>query len=707
MKQAKRLLIPCLAALLTAVCVLPAPQRQAHAQPMAQVANAAGDTSAFYLATRSNWISLMPGDISLIQLNTQEGLVRQAPDGKILPGLAASWQPSADGKTFTFTLRDNLKYHDGTTITAQDFVYRWSSDKEFMRTFLEIESVTASDNKTLSITFTHPGDYFTRNLATGNFVPIRQAFAEAKGDAFGTTPANTQFSGPYTVTEWSDTLVRLERNPNYWDVPSVKVPRAVIYLDVPQDTAWRMYNEGKLDEIALDDSQAFMAVPDETHPAPRLSTAYFLIQSKTGPLANRHVRRALAYANPWFSWTGAYGHGGFVPEGMAGLNSTFREEHAPSLIPDPYVAKSELATGLRELKLGQLPPIDLYLDSMNLPDFGSFYHEVLGITINPKVVPYQQRLELAEDGVAPMSYHIWAADFDDPANFLELFHSQRGPYAANWSNAEYDRLLDAAYNSSQRAVRMQNLQAAEDLLLQEAPVIPLYQMQQVHLVQPFTVLQRPPSSIGDAFLLRDSSKGPRAAKSILDFADQSSISQYALAAATQLYNQNVIRGSVNANDELNFYPRSNVSREEFVTMVVKSLGLAEDFAPLPFTDVSDDRWSAPFIRAAVAAGVIKGSTNAAGEQVFRPGDKITRAEIATVLVNALQLQKKTAPAFSDVKSNHWAYSFILTARANNLISGTSNETFGPEAAASRQDAAVMIYNGLKIKPTPSTSTTLQ
>ena len=212
--------------------------------------------------------------------NSGSNLLRRDEDGNLQPDLAESVEVSDDGLTYTATLRDNLKWSDGSDLTAEDFVYTWqrivdpSTASEYAYLVsdahvLNAEEVIAgtksvdelgvkADGNKVIFTLSSPSPQFESLLSFANFMPQSKEFVEEQGDDYGTTSDNALYSGPYTVEDWDGTsgTFTLVKNKYYWDADNVKTKKVNVQTVKKADTAVQMYKDGELDTASISGTDA-------------------------------------------------------------------------------------------------------------------------------------------------------------------------------------------------------------------------------------------------------------------------------------------------------------------------------------------------------------------------------------------------------------------------------------------------------------------
>lgn len=205
--------------------------------------------------------------------STMEGLTRIDADGKVQPGVAESWEASEDGLTWTFKLRKNSTWSNGTPVTAKDFEYSWkrtltpdtaaeyayimydlAGAEDFNTNGGDVNAVgvKAVDDYTLEVTLVRPIAYFAELMSFQPFFPQSQAFVESCGDSYGTAADKQLYNGPFTLSTWKkEDIFTITKNDNYWDSANVKL-NAINYKIV-KDTgaAVNLYESGEIDKVGL------------------------------------------------------------------------------------------------------------------------------------------------------------------------------------------------------------------------------------------------------------------------------------------------------------------------------------------------------------------------------------------------------------------------------------------------------------------------
>ena len=464
----------------------------------------------------------------------QEGLVRIKDTAHIEKGsgLAKDWTVSPDGLTYTFTLKD-ARWSDGQPIKAQDFEFAWkramdprtgsqynyqlfyikggeaaatikipqnyksdpaaktSTDQQIEAALKDV-AVKATDEKTLTVTLSHPTPYFLSLTAFPTYMPSRQDVVEKHGEKYGADADRLVFSGPFKVTTWThENELILEKNENYWDAATVKLEKVNFQLNVKEtNTAINMFEAGDLDSTGIPGDFIPQYKDKGLQTMPIAASYYAEFNTKDPVFKNAKIRKAFSLAIDRKLFTndimrnGSLPAEGLVPPSIPGLvdpTKPFRQESG-ALVPtgaQPDEAKRLLAEGLRELNLQQLPEITLLTnDSATAKKYSQglqeFWNKNLGVAVKLESIAFKQALQKMIAGQFQVVLGGWAADYLDPMTFLDLFLTGGGNQYAGYANSAYDSLVEGAKRTDDQKERLKALSAAEKMLVDDAPIAPLY-----------------------------------------------------------------------------------------------------------------------------------------------------------------------------------------------------------------------------------------
>ncbi|AQP41379.1 peptide ABC transporter substrate-binding protein [Streptococcus gallolyticus] len=439
--------------------------------------------------------------------NSGSNLLRRDEDGNLQPDLAESVEVSDDGLTYTATLRDNLKWSDGSDLTAEDFVYTWqrivdpSTASEYAYLVsdahvLNAEEVIAgtksvdelgvkADGNKVIFTLSSPSPQFESLLSFANFMPQSKEFVEEQGDDYGTTSDNALYSGPYTVEDWDGTsgTFTLVKNKYYWDADNVKTKKVNVQTVKKADTAVQMYKDGELDTASISGTDAIYNANknrDDVVDVPEATTAYMVYNESgsTEALTNTKIRQALNLATDREGIvkaaidTGSTAANALVPTGLETLpdGTDLSDYVAADYSYDEDEAAKLFKEGLAELGTDSIT-LTITADSDNAVakaavDYikQTWENALPGLTIEEKFVTFKQRLQDSKNQNFDIVVSLWGGDYPEGSTFYGLFTST--------SSYNYGQISDAAYDAAyQKALTTDALDpaaAAEDYKTAEA-----------------------------------------------------------------------------------------------------------------------------------------------------------------------------------------------------------------------------------------------
>jgi ABC-type oligopeptide transport system substrate-binding subunit/DNA-binding SARP family transcriptional activator len=475
-------------------------------------------------ASRSLDPSLVGDDASTFMTSQLfEGLVRVGPDHNVLPAVAARWEIADGGTRYLFHLRNNVRWSDGTPVTASDFFYAWTRNLDpatrspvahllypirNARAFGEGElddpaqvGVVAADDRTLEVTLERPIAYLPDLLAHRAAYPLPRWAVEGQGQAW-TEPGHLVSNGPYELLEWQrgECLV-LGRNPFYQGSFPGNAERVECLVYDDYELALAAYAADRVDALSLINADpSTIAHARATHGRELVSspwpiTLYLLFRVDEPPFDDPRVRRAFGYAvdlerlaREAFPDQRLPATGGFVPPGMPG--------HSPGigLAYDPDLARRLLAeAGYAD---GQgFPPVRWLhasgsTEEQVVPFLRASWRRNLALDLEAHNLEWKELLQqLLKD---PPHMHMlgWSADYRDPDNFLHVvFHSGEGINDPRWHNARFDALVEEAARVRDQERRMALYREADRILVaEEAVIMPLSYGQWHMLAKPWITL---------------------------------------------------------------------------------------------------------------------------------------------------------------------------------------------------------------------------
>jgi oligopeptide transport system substrate-binding protein len=466
-----------------------------------------------------------------VLVNSIEGLHRLDENDRPVPGQAEDVQISEDGLTYTFTLRDGIKWSNGDPVTSQDFKFAWlkaidpdtanqyayiiaqfikggndfnggpasEENPEQHDQLRDAVAIDTPDDKTLEVTLESPFPFWLGLTAFPTYFPQKQSFVEEQGDQYGQDADAVLYNGPYSLTDYNPTQgVTFVKRDDYWDAGNVDIQRTEGKIVKEVDTAVNLHEAGDLDINLI--TQEFV---DEYRDSPdfyqqtQFSVYYLSFNEEAVPIfRNANVRKAFQIGFDRETMVrqiindGSASPTGFVPEGIAGPgDQTFREAVGPTLPDfDPEEARRLFQQGIEETG-GKNPTIELLsYETSTARDIATFlqsqFKDNLGANINVTIQPFDRKLELEANGEFQMSYSGWGADYNDPMTFLDLWETESPYNTSGYENQRYDQLIDQAQKETDPAKRMNQMQEAERLLMEDAGCAPAFFLGRTWLVEP-------------------------------------------------------------------------------------------------------------------------------------------------------------------------------------------------------------------------------
>lgn len=450
-----------------------------------------------------------------------EGLVAEDPvDLHPVPGVAERWEVSPDGLSHTFHLRANARWSNGETVTARDFLASYrriltpslgadnasllyvlqgaeAFHKGQVADFAQV-GVAAPDDRTLILTLEHPTPYFLSLLQHWAWFPVPLSTIEKNG---GTTqrgnpwtrPGTFVGNGAFTLKEWrTSQKIVVSKSPTYWDAAAVRLQEIHLYPIESRDAEERAFRSGQLHV-----TEALPPAKVDTYrreqPAllridPYLGTEFYRLNVTRPFLNEKKVRRALALAVDRAAIVDKILRGGqvaahaFTPPGTAGYTA------AATIPTDVTEARRLLAEAGYPGGRGA-PTLELLFNTSETHRLVAeavqqMWRAELGLDVRLVNQEFKTLIDARRLGAFQVLRSVWIGDYIDPATFLHIWRSDSGNNYTGWSNTTYDQLTFQAARTAEATARHQLLQKAEAILLEEAPLVPLYHYTHVFLLQP-------------------------------------------------------------------------------------------------------------------------------------------------------------------------------------------------------------------------------
>ncbi len=467
----------------------------------------------------------------MILAHTMEGLLRYDPQGRLVAGVAERWDIGDDGATFY--LRDDALWSDGVPVTAHDFVFAWRTVVDpatagpYAYNLYPIKNAEAInsgdlppealgaralDDRTLEVEFERPIAYFDKLAAFHTYLPVRQDFYESRRGRYGADAADLLYNGPFVMTRWvHGAHIRLEKNSRYWNRDEVQLN----LIDIPYVTAdntarMNLFRDGEIADVDHLTSQELDQALAERFQIGRYAdgSVWFLMPNhRPGRLtANYHFRKALQLATDNAellykvlrvpSYTPA---DSLFPAWLRGVDGLFKQEYPPPAVAhDPRAAREHLERARQELGLDAFPPLVLLADDSPLGSkkaeyLQALFRRELGLDVRIDKQIFKQRLAKAENGEFDIVIYGWGPDYDDPMTFADLFASWNTNNHGKFANAELDRHVRIAQESTDQRERMAAFAEVQRILIEEVAIIVNYERGVMYVQDPRlkNVMRRP------------------------------------------------------------------------------------------------------------------------------------------------------------------------------------------------------------------------
>lgn len=443
-------------------------------------------------------------------------------DNKVQPGQAEKYEVSPDGLTWTFTMRDGLKWSDGTELNAKDFEYTFKriADTNVAAPYAEtvigmiegykdaIDSknpeklnVKASDDgKTLTIKLAYPCSYFDKIVAFGTMSPVQKATVEKNGDSWATKPETYVCNGPYTITEWTPSeKIVCKKNENYkggWDSSKIVNDKLTFLLLEDSSASYTAYTGGTAQLIKDVPTEEIPTLKkdkkDEFNVDPILGTYYLSMNLNKAPFNNKNVRKALSLAidrdyvaNTVMqgTYTPAYNYVGTgVDDVETGkfLENSKAANGGKTYISEDYKANLEEAKkALAEAGYPEGKGFPTITYSTNdtgyhkaLAEYLQKVYKDLGITMNIDIVDWSSFTPKRRAGEYEMARNGWVMDYNDASNMIELFVSSNGNNDGKYNNPAFDKAMNDS-KVADKTAHFAALHEAEKIVSEDYGFIPV------------------------------------------------------------------------------------------------------------------------------------------------------------------------------------------------------------------------------------------
>ncbi|HDR8242559.1 MULTISPECIES: peptide ABC transporter substrate-binding protein [Bacillus cereus group] len=452
------------------------------------------------------------GTSAHVMQNIFEGLYVLNDQDQPTPAIAKSFKRSEDGKKYTFDLRKDAKWSNGDNVTANDFMFAWKrainpetasqyasmlfyvkNAKEINKGAMSLDElgVTVINDYKLEVELEQPIPYFLQLLALPIYLPQHESFLKEQGNNYALEPSNLIYNGPFVLEKWKhEQEFQLKKNATYWDQKKVKLDEINFHIVKDTMTAVNLYEAGDLDRVPINSQVVDKYKGNkELHMSSDSGIAMLRFNEKNTALANKKVRQSISLALnkddfvAHFINNGAKPASGLVPIGHVNeeTGKDFRKENGDLSLYDLQKAKKIWEEAKKELGVGEVNLEFLTFEQDNAKRMAEYIKGDLekylhGLTIQIKQQPFKQKLQLEQTGDYDITMANWGPDYKDPISYLELFTTGNPNNKMNYSNVRYDELIKKAKTDFvlDREKRWEALREAEQVLLEDAAVAPLY-----------------------------------------------------------------------------------------------------------------------------------------------------------------------------------------------------------------------------------------
>ncbi len=448
--------------------------------------------------------------------HTFEGLMKYDKDGKLVPGMAAEDPTiSDDGLTYTFKLKEGLKWSNGEPLTAHDFEFTYkrladpetaadySYQMEYIKGGKEFTegkaskddmAVKAIDDLTLEIQLDYVSPFFSGLTAFYALYPVSEKVVTENPN--WAKDASTHVSnGPFKLVAWEhESKIQVVKNENYYDAENIKLDGIDFDIIVDKNTEWTKYESGELDVVVKPQNEIVQKLisddDKELVTNDYMSVELYNFNMDTKPFNNVKVRKAFSMSiDRKVIVENVRGMGDTIAEGVVPFGvkdkdgKDFRELYGNLIKEDSKEAKKLFEEGLREE--------GITLEEFNSKNFVLLYNTNdthkkvtqalqemwktnLGAEIQIENTDFQVKMDREKSGDFQISRDGWVGDYEDAMTMLDPWETDAPNNDPNYSNPEYDKLITGAKEAENADKRFVDMQEAEKILMEDCPVMPLY-----------------------------------------------------------------------------------------------------------------------------------------------------------------------------------------------------------------------------------------
>ncbi len=457
--------------------------------------------------------------------NTYEGLYRLGKNSKVEPGVAVSSSVSKDGLTWTFNLRKNAKWSNGDPVTADDFVYAWRrqvdpktassqvNNYQGIKNAIKISEgkkkiktlgVKAEGKYKLVVQFETPVPYF-KVVTAISLKPLDSKAVNKYGKKYGTKSEYAVYNGPFTSAGWTGSSLtwKLAKNKYYWDAENVKLDSVNYSVQKTPSTDYNLYQTGKLDAAILDTQAAKSMKGKKGYTVLTLGNTTYLSYNykKEKMFRNANLRRALSMAINRKQLLATIGDYNTQATTFSATNVVLDDENFADYVEkhdtdnnkyveyDKTEAQKYFKKALKELKTKKISFTLMADDDDSYKKQTEFIQSALTeafgdqISVSVSNLPKTTRVARQLAGKYQVVLGGLTSDFPDPYHFLSYMTSGQAYNFGKWTNKSYDKAVKASLTMNKQK-RKAALLKAEQIIINQQPVSPLYHMGQAWMIRP-------------------------------------------------------------------------------------------------------------------------------------------------------------------------------------------------------------------------------
>ena len=457
--------------------------------------------------------------------NTYEGLYRLGKNSKVEPGVAVSSSVSKDGLTWTFNLRKNAKWSNGDPVTADDFVYAWRrqvdpktassqvNNYQGIKNAIKISEgkkkvktlgVKAEGKYKLVVQFETPVPYF-KVVTAISLKPLDSKAVNKYGKKYGTKSEYAVYNGPFTSAGWTGSSLtwKLAKNKYYWDAKNVKLDSVNYSVQKTPSTDYNLYQTGKLDAAILDTQAAKSMKGKKGYTVLTLGNTTYLSYNykKEKMFRNANLRRALSMAINRKQLLATIGDYNTQATTFSATNVVLDDENFADYVEkhdtdnnkyveyDKTEAQKYFKKALKELKTKKISFTLMADDDDSYKKQTEFIQSALTeafgdqISVSVSNLPKTTRVARQLAGKYQVVLGGLTSDFPDPYHFLSYMTSGQAYNFGKWTNKSYDKAVKASLTMNKQK-RKAALLKAEQIIINQQPISPLYHMGQAWMIRP-------------------------------------------------------------------------------------------------------------------------------------------------------------------------------------------------------------------------------